>query len=151
MSIRFKHLAGVGTALAFLLLGQPVAAAQCDHNACPSECGEWEVGAHALYFTSITCPYAYATTFTTVQADTNGRAQIIPCRPDWGFRVFGNYLNDCLFAALSYQWFEVTTTRSVVTADNLRIQGGGNIGPGKATGQVGIEYQNVDVDRKSVV
>ena len=146
--MRFKRLAGLGAALVVFLSGGQATAQQWDLGLC----GDWEIGAHALYFTPITCPYAYANRFTQFQvADIfdgqKGQAQVIPCRAEWGFRVFGNYLEDCFFAGVSYQWFEVTTTRSIVAVApaSLVIQGGSLNGAGRATGQVGIEYQNVDV------
>ncbi len=107
------------------------------------------MGAHALYFTPIACPYTYAQTVVQVFPPSfvtlTGRAQIVPCRADWGFRVYGNYLNDCLFAGVSYQRFDATNSSSVV-ADSVNIRGGGNIaGLSRATGQVGVDYQNIDV------
>ena len=144
MSSRFKNLAAAAT-VAFFLLGQQAVAQQ--QRACCDPwwnlCGDLEVGAHALYFTPITCPYVYASVESGVTNNTVGQAQVIPCRPEWGFRVFGNYLQDCFFAGVSYQWFEVTTTRSVV--GNVRLTGVTGSAQGRATGQESIEYQNVDV------
>lgn len=108
-------------------------------------CGEWMVGGHALYFAPITCPFAFGNvsnqTIGSVDV-TDSKARYVPCKAAWGFRVFGNYLNDCLFAGMSYQRFEVTTTdRITATA----ITGGGIGGTANVVGQVGIEYQRVDV------
>ena len=149
MSIRFKNLAGVAATAAFFLLGQQAVAQQqrawCDP--CWNLCGDWEVGAHALYYVPITCPYAYAdTTVSTTVAPlttTVGSADVIPCRAEWGFRVFGNYLQDCFFAGVSYQWIDLSTTRSIT--GTVQIQGSLNPLQGAATGRVNIEYQNVDV------
>ena len=142
MSARIRGPIAVGIAVASLLLAQPAAANGWDI------CGQWTAGAHALYLTPIACPHAYASAIVLTAAPNvtslGGQAAVIPCRADWGFRVFGNYDNDCLFAALSYQWFEVTTTRSI-SGENVRLQGSTNGGAGRATGQTGIEYQNVDV------
>jgi len=110
---------------------------------------ECSVGAHALYWTPMACPYTYAQTsvqvfppsFTTLR----GRALIVPCEGDWGFRLFGEYLNDCLFARVSYQRFDAKSSSSVV-ADSLNIRGGNTIaGLSRATGQVEVDYRNVDV------
>ncbi len=125
----------VGTVV-LLLCGQPLVA----------KCGEWTTGVHALYFTPITSAYGYASTFNAIAPGTDtqtGEAQLVPCAADWGFRVVGDYLNDCMFAGVSYQWFAVTTTRAV-TAANIGVLGALITGSGRATGQVGIEYQNVD-------
>ena len=153
MSVQFKTLVTAAATAVFLFMGQHAVAQQqgACYDPCWNLCGEWEVGAHALYLTPITCPYAYADVFLSVpdMGDPQIRiAQVeaIPCRAEWGFRVFGNYLHDCFFTNVSYQWFQVTTTRSV-TANSLLIQGGDitDIGPGAATAQEGIEYQNADV------
>jgi Legionella pneumophila major outer membrane protein precursor len=152
--MRIRDLIGVGTAVASLFASQPVVAGELPIPCClvirpPCDlCGEWAVGAHARYLAPIACPYGYAQTvvqeFPPSFDALSGRVQIVPCRPDWGFRVFGNYLKDCLFVGVSYQWFQATATKSVV-ADLLVIRGGGLTGPGKGTGQMAVEYQNVDV------
>ena len=147
----------VGTVVALLLSTQPAVAnvassAPCCRVVPPlgcGLCGEWTVGAHALYFVPIACPYTYAETSVQVfppSFDTlRGRAQIVRCRADWGFRIFGNYLNDCLFAGVSYQWYEASASSSI-TADTLFIRGGATIaGLSRARARVGIDYQNVDI------
>ena len=149
MSVQFKNLATAAATAVFLFMGQQAVAQQRGACSDPSWglCGEWEVGARALYFTPITCPFSYASVQTFVfgpDTISTGQAQVIPCRPEWGFRVFGNYLHDCFFAKVSYQWFEVTTTRSIV-APSVRIAGSAGSAAGKATGQEAMEYQNVDV------
>ncbi len=108
-------------------------------------CGEWAVGGHALYFAPITCPFAFANVSNQTIGSVDvidSRAVTIPCHTDWGFRLFGNYLNDCLFAAVSYQRLEAATNRPVVAT---AITGGGIGGTANIVGQVGIEYQNIDV------
>lgn len=131
---RWQILVGM---VALLLCSQPVVA----------DCGEWTVGARALYFTPITCPFGYASIIGPVVPGTDtqqGRAQLVPCSADWGFRLSGNYFYDSMFVDVSYQWFEVTTSRAV-TAANLGVPGALITGAGRATGQVGIDYQRVDV------
>lgn len=123
--------------ITLLVFAQPVVAA------------ESFIGAHALYLAPMACPYTYAQTSTQVFPPSfitlRGRALSVPCEGDWGFRVFGNYLNDGLFARVSYQWFEGSSSSSIV-ADGVSIRGGGNTaGLSRATGQVGVDYQNVDV------
>ena len=146
MPIRFRHLVSIGAALVFLLSGRLSGDQRYLCVPCPS--GTWELGARALYFTPMTCPYAYATVFRDTEAATRkGRAQLIPCRADWGFRISGDYREGCTFVTLSYQWLDVSTTRSLVTADNVIVQGGilNVFGPGTATGQTGFEYQNAGI------
>ena len=150
MSIQFKNLAAVAATATFLLLGQQAVAQQqracCEP--CWDICGDWKVGAEALYFTPITCPYAYGTNFVVVSSpgfsSQDGQADVVPCTPEWGFRVFGNYLCDCFFACVSYQRYNGTAANSFV-GTSPSILGGAFAGPAKITGRVQIEYQNVDV------
>ena len=146
-----KKIAGAGAIAALLLATQPVAA-QC----CPQKekccdpcvdwcdmCGDWEVGAHALYFTPLTCAYDYVVNSPTTMASFTGDVSSLKCSADWGFRVFGNYLSDCSFVGLSYQWFESKTAGSR-TGTDLRVRGGLEVNDGRVEARQTIEYQNLD-------
>ena len=107
-------------------------------------CGDWEVGAHALYWTPVTCQYTYVVNnppANTGQAAA-GSASALKCSADWGFRVFGRYLCDCTFLGLSYQWFDSKVADSR-TGENL-VARTGIQADGRVTARQTIEYQNVD-------
>jgi Legionella pneumophila major outer membrane protein precursor len=135
-------LIGFGTAVALLLFAQPAAAGSLVVHGCG--CGEWTGGAHALYFLPITCPFTYASVGDQTVGEVDiatFRALAVPCRSDWGFRLFGNYLLDCIFAGVSYQHVQVTTTRS---SASVGLSGGGIGGAGPTVAQRNIEYQNLN-------
>ncbi len=161
--MKMKQLFGVGAVIALLLSAQPAAAQCCPPEPCCPDmccdpctdwcdmCGDWEVGAHALFWTPVTCAYNYAVNAPAVTpaAPFAGNVSALKCSTDWGFRVFGNYLSDCSFIGLSYQWFESKTADSR-TGENLRIKGGGSgtgagVFSGRVTARQTLEYQNLDL------
>ena len=149
-----KTLTRVGAVAALLLTVQPVVAQRCvAPEACCGPCadwcdmcGDWEIGAHALFWTPVTCAYDYVVNSpaATPTAPFIGTVSALKCSTDWGFRVFGNYLLDCSFIGLGYQWFKSKTADSRTGAD-LRIKGGGAVNSGRVAARQTIEYQNVDL------
>ena len=146
MSFRIRSLIAVALLLVAQYAGaRPTACCVVTESAGLDICGEWAAGAHALYFAPLTCPFGFANVSNQTIGELdiiNSKARTVSCRPDWGFRLFGNYLSGCLFAGVRYQWLDLTTTVSTIATN---IAGGGIAGQARVRGQVGIEYQNFDV------
>ncbi|MBS0622532.1 MAG: hypothetical protein JSR80_06205 [Verrucomicrobia bacterium] len=147
-------------AAGLLLLGaSPQVAADnccnpCNDSCCWNPCacdGDFEIGAHALLFQPSTCRYDFAQRAIDTLIGP-GTTQTIPgaigtIDPDldWGFRVWGDYIQDCMFVGVGYEWFQANDSArldgpagSIILRDNVT-------GLDSATGNVKWRYQNVDV------
>lgn len=145
MSLQLKKFMGLGAAAMLLAVAQPVAAGMD----CCDPCGDWEIGAHALYQMPTNCRFTYAVSNAPSgeEIDTlHGVSHDLPYGADWGYRIFGRYLKNCSFLGVSYQWIESSATDSVI-GDNVFVWGLGRNRDtlSEASAHHRFKYQNVDV------
>ncbi len=111
-------------------------------------CGDFEVGAHALYFKPMHCAYAYAQTTNPAAPPNTVKIFDIKADYDWGFRVFVGYISDCTFVDVSYLWLETGDSQELDTAGlpgiaPIGVTAGTTIPRVRAF--LGFDYQNVDI------
>jgi Legionella pneumophila major outer membrane protein precursor len=137
----------IGTTLAGTpLVGQGSCGYSCNSCCDPcwdrcDWCGNFEVGAHALYWKPMTCAWAYGSL-----ARPN-EMLVKTIKPDyaWGFRLFGLYTRDCFFAQLTYTWLQ--TRDGTDRLDELNVNGFINLVNqlNRAAAKLDYDYQNVDL------
>ncbi len=107
--------------------------------------GDFEVGAHALYWKPMHCALAFA------QTTDAGPPQVTTVRDikadyDWGFRVFAGYVQDCTFADASYLWLETGDPAELNTGIlNISPVGLNSTNSPRTRAFLGFSYMNVDV------
>jgi len=133
----------------------------CDNSSCwnPCDCcGDFEIGAHALLFQPSSCRYDFAeragaAPLTPGTAVSHGTIGTIDPGLHWGFRVWGDYIQDCMFVGVGYQWLEAKNSGRLAGDDliTLRDNPVGAVGAvsvlpaDSASGRLFWRYQNVDV------
>ncbi|MBS0622531.1 MAG: hypothetical protein JSR80_06200 [Verrucomicrobia bacterium] len=124
------------------------------NNGCWDPCtwgGDFEFGAHALLFQPSTCRFDFAERVNLLNAGGLGAtipntATVGTIDPElhWGFRVWGDYIQDCLFAGVGYQWFEGRDTGRLLGAFNT-IMRDNTLSSSTVDGRLYWRYQNVDL------
>ncbi|MBS0622530.1 MAG: hypothetical protein JSR80_06195 [Verrucomicrobia bacterium] len=117
-------------------------------------CGDFEIGAHALLFQPSTCRFDFAERINILVTQEPGAtipstATVGTIDPNlhWGLRVWGDYIQDCMYLGVGYQWFQGNDSGSlgsgagsggVILRDNLTVLR-------STSGKLHWRYQYVDV------